>query len=61
VDARVFISNNQKGEETKTAERQRERERERECVRDSLYLEVKVSVSHKMDHWRKTFGDRHVN
>jgi hypothetical protein len=27
VDARVFISNNQNGEESKTAERQKERER----------------------------------
>ncbi len=30
MDARVFISNNQIGEESKTAESQRERERERE-------------------------------
>jgi hypothetical protein len=39
VDARVFISNNQNVEESKTAERQREREREREskrwCVAES--------------------------
>jgi len=45
VDARVFISNNQKGEKSKTAERQRERV----CVS----LKVKDSVSHKMDNWRK--------
>ena len=32
VDARVFISNNQNGEESKTAERHRERV----CVRDSV-------------------------
>ncbi len=37
VDARVFISNNQNGEESKTAERQKEREREceRQCVAGS--------------------------
>jgi hypothetical protein len=37
VDARVFISNNQNGEESKAAERQRERERESEkqCVAES--------------------------
>jgi len=33
VEARVFISNNQKGEESQTAEMQRERERERERQR----------------------------
>jgi hypothetical protein len=47
VNARVFISNNQNGEESKTAERQRERECV--CVRDSVSLKVKDSVSHKMD------------
>jgi hypothetical protein len=47
VDARVLISNNQNGEESKTAERQRERERE--SVRDSVKLEVKGSISHKID------------
>jgi len=37
VDARVFISNNQNGEESKTAEREREKEREseRQCVAES--------------------------
>ncbi len=30
--AKVFISNRDKGEESKEAERERERERERECV-----------------------------
>ncbi len=37
VDARVFISNNQNGEESKTAERQRERECvcEKQCVAES--------------------------
>jgi hypothetical protein len=39
VDDRVFISNNQDEEESKTAERQRERvcvcERERQCVAKS--------------------------
>ncbi len=49
VDARVFISNNQNGEESKTAERQRESE----CVRDSMSLKVKDSVGHKIDSWRK--------
>ena len=34
VAARVFISNNQNGEESKTAERQRV------CVRDSVSLKV---------------------
>ncbi len=33
MDARVFISNNQNGEESKTVERPKERERV--CVRDS--------------------------
>jgi hypothetical protein len=36
VDARGFISNNQNGEESKTAERHRERERERECERQCV-------------------------
>jgi hypothetical protein len=49
VDARVFISNNQNGEDSKTAERQRERV----CVRDSGSLNVKDSVGHKIDSWRK--------
>jgi hypothetical protein len=63
VDARVFISNNQNGEDSKTAERHREREREREtdrqrdrervCERDNVSLRVKDSVGHKMDSWRK--------
>ncbi len=35
VDARVFISNNQNEEESKTAERQRERVCERQCVAES--------------------------
>ena len=35
VDARVFISNNQNGEESKTAERQKEREGERQCIAGS--------------------------
>jgi hypothetical protein len=35
VDARVFISNNQSGEESKTAERQKERESERQCIAGS--------------------------
>ncbi len=39
VDARVFISTNHNGEESKTAERQRDRERvcvcERQCVAES--------------------------
>jgi hypothetical protein len=47
VDARVFISNIQNGEESKTAER------ERVCVRDSVSLKVKDSVGHKRDSWRK--------
>ncbi len=45
VDARVFISNNQNGEESKTAERQRERR----CVRDGALLKVKDSIGHKID------------
>ncbi len=45
VDARVFISNNQNGEESKTADRERERER----VRDSVWLKVRDSVCHKID------------
>ncbi len=49
VDARFFISNNQSGEESKTAERQRERV----CVRDSVLLKVKDSIGHKLDTWRK--------
>ncbi len=69
VDARVFISNNQNGEESKTAERNREREREREretdreterqrdrervCERDNVSLRVKDRVGHKMDSWQK--------
>ncbi len=37
VDARVFISNNQNGEESKTAERQwRDRERESVCERQCV-------------------------
>ncbi len=40
VDAKVFISNNQNGEESQTAERQRER--------DSVWLRVR-SVGHKID------------
>ncbi len=37
VDARVFISNNRSGEESKTAERQKERERvsERQSIAGS--------------------------
>jgi len=38
-----FISNNQNGEESKTAERQREKE----CMK------VKDSFGHKIDLWRK--------
>ena len=49
VDARVFISNNQNGEESETAERQRERE----SMRDSVLLKVKDSVPHKRYRWRK--------
>ncbi len=53
VDARVFISNNQNGEQSKTAERERERECVCVCVRDSVLLKVKDSVGHKMYSWRK--------
>ncbi len=35
VDARVFISNNQNREESKTAERQRESVCKRQCVAES--------------------------
>ncbi len=49
VDARVFISNNQNCEESKTEERQRERV----CMRDSVSLKVKDCISRKMDSWRK--------
>ncbi len=35
VDARVFISNNQNGEESKAAERQRESVCARQCVAES--------------------------
>jgi hypothetical protein len=42
VESRVFISNNQNGEESKKAERQRERV----CVRDSGSLKVKDSIAH---------------
>jgi hypothetical protein len=35
MDARVFISNNQNGEESKTSERPKERECERQCVAGS--------------------------
>ncbi len=35
VDARVFISNNQNGEDSKTAEIQREKVCERQCVAES--------------------------
>jgi hypothetical protein len=57
VDARVFISNNQKGEETKIAERQRERV----CVRDGALLKAKDSVGHKAaGQLEETFGDGHM-
>jgi len=49
VDARVFISNSQNGEKSKTAERQKERERERESVRDCVWLKVRDSVGHNID------------
>jgi hypothetical protein len=49
VDARVFISNNQNGEESKTAERQREIV----CVFERQCLKVKDSVDHKMNSWKK--------
>ncbi len=49
VDARVFISSTQNGEDSKIAERQRERV----CARDSPSLKVKDSIGHKMDSWRK--------
>jgi hypothetical protein len=41
VDARDLISNNQNGEESKTAEKQRERE--------SVWLNVRDSIGHKID------------
>jgi len=41
VDARIFISNNQNGEESKTAEKERKRERE--------WLNVRDSIGHKID------------
>ncbi len=53
VDARVFISNNQNGEESKTEETETERESVCVCVRDSVWLKVKDSVGHKIDSWRK--------
>jgi hypothetical protein len=35
MDAKVLISNNRNGEESKTAERQKERECERQCIAES--------------------------
>ncbi len=49
VDAKVFISNNQKGGESKIAERQ--------CVRDGASLKVKDGVGHKTGQLEETFGD----
>ncbi len=51
VGARVFISNKQNGEESKTVERQRKRECV--CERDSVLLKVKDSIGHKRYRWRK--------
>ncbi len=48
-DARDLISNNQNGEESKTAEKQRESV----CVRESVWLKVRDSISHKIDSRRK--------
>ncbi len=56
VDARVFISNNRKEEESKIAERQRECV----CVRDSASLKVKDSIGHKTEHLEETFSDGHM-
>jgi hypothetical protein len=44
-----FISKQFRQGESKTAERQKERE----SVRDSALLEMRDSVSNKIDHWRK--------
>ncbi len=52
VDARVFISDNQNGEESKTAERQRECV----CVRDGASLKVKDSVGHKTGRLEETYA-----
>jgi hypothetical protein len=54
VDARVFISYNQNGEESKIVERQRE------CVSDRASLKVKDSVSHKTGQLDETFCDGHM-
>ncbi len=51
VDARVFISDNQNGEESKTAERQRERE----FGWDGASLKVKDSVGHKTGRLEETY------
>jgi hypothetical protein len=56
VDARVFISDNQNGEDSKTAERQRERL----CERDGASLKAKDSISHKTGLLEETFGDGHM-
>ncbi len=50
VDARVLISNNHNGEESKTTWRQRE------CVRVRVLQKARNGVSHKIDRWRKTCG-----
>jgi len=46
MHSRVFISNNLSREKSKTAERQKERE----SMRDRALLEVRESISNKIDH-----------
>jgi hypothetical protein len=54
VDARVLISNNHNGEESKTTGRPREREYV--CVRVRVLQKARNGVGHKIDCWRKTCG-----
>jgi hypothetical protein len=54
VDARVLISNNHNGEESKTTGRLRERERV--CVRVRVLQKARNGIGHKIDHWRKICG-----
>ncbi len=56
MDAWVFTSDNQNGEESKIAERQREIV----CERDSASLKVKDSVSHKTGQLEETFVNEHM-
>jgi hypothetical protein len=54
MHSRVFISNNLSREKSKTAERQKERE----SMRDRALLEMRDSMSNKID--RENICGRHV-